>query len=68
MRELSIAVGSFFILLCFLHWAKPSLVYTPTGALREFGVGYRKKTVLPMWLVVLVLAILCYGTSIYFFS
>ena len=66
MRPLTVAIGSFFVLLCFIHWIKPQLVYNSDGSLREFGVGYRKKTVLPLWLLVLVLAILCYGGAVYF--
>ena len=68
MRPLTIAIGAFFVLLCLIHLIKPSLVYHSDGSLREFGVGYQRKTVLPMWFLVLVLAILCYGGSLYFFD
>lgn len=67
-RPLTIAIGSFFVLLCFIHWTKPQLIYNSDGSLREFGVGYKKKTVTPLWLVVLLLAILCYGGAVYFFD
>jgi len=67
-RPITVAIGTFFILLCLVHWIKPQLVYRPDGSLREFGVGYQKKTVLPLWLLVLVMAILCYGGAVYFFD
>lgn len=68
MGPLTIAIGSFFVLLVLIHLAKPGIVYNPNGSLREFGVGYSKKTVLPLWLIVLVIAILCYAGSVYFFE
>jgi hypothetical protein len=67
-RPLTIAIGAFFVLLCLIHWTKPQLIYHPNGSLREFGVGYKKKTVMPLWLVVLLLSILCYGGAVYFFD
>ena len=67
-RPLTIAIGVFFIILCLIHWIKPRLVYHSNGSLREFGVGYQKKTVLPLWLLVLVAAILSYAGALYFFD
>ena len=48
-----------------IHLWKPSIVYQTDGSLRPFGVGYRKKTVVPLWLVVFLLAIFSYTISIY---
>jgi hypothetical protein len=67
-KPLTIAIGTFFIILCLIHWWKPRLVYNSDGSLREFGVGYSKKTVLPLWLIVIVTAILSYGGALYFFE
>jgi hypothetical protein len=44
---------------------KPVLIYQPDGSLRPFGIGYRKKSVTPLWLVVFLLAIFSYTASIY---
>jgi hypothetical protein len=35
-------------------------VYNEEGGFRPFGVGYRNKTVIPIWLVAIVLAIFSY--------
>ena len=43
-----------------IHHFKPALLYTKDGAFRQFGVGYKQKTVVPIWLVAIFLAILCY--------
>ena len=38
----------------------PSFIYNDDGSLREFGIGYASKTVLPIWLIAIVLGILSY--------
>jgi len=59
------AIVFFIVGFAIIHLWKPSIVYQPDGSLRPFGVGYRKKTVLPLWLVVFLLAIFSYTASIY---
>jgi hypothetical protein len=39
---------------------KPACFYNKDGSIREFGIGYRNKTILPIWLLSLVLGILSY--------
>jgi hypothetical protein len=39
---------------------KPSFLYNTDGSIREFGVGYKNKTIMPVWLVSIILGILCY--------
>jgi uncharacterized membrane protein YozB (DUF420 family) len=52
------------ILFLVLYYAilvgKPDFLYNSDGSLRQFGVGYRKKTIFPIWLMSLILGILCY--------
>ena len=45
---------------------KPACFYNKDGSIREFGVGYRNKTILPIWLLSLVLGILCYLAVFYY--
>jgi hypothetical protein len=56
----NISILLFLILFTLIHQFKPTLLYTKDGAFRQFGVGYRQKTVVPIWLVAIFLAILCY--------
>ncbi len=56
----NIAVFLFLILFTIIHYFKPSLLYTKEGGFRQFGIGYKQKTVVPIWLVAIFLAILCY--------
>jgi hypothetical protein len=61
MKLLSAAILGFILVLAMIHFIKPQYVYHPDGSLREFGVGYKQKTVIPMWLVVIVAAVGSYS-------
>jgi len=56
----SISILLFLSIFMLIHQVKPALLYTENGAFRQFGVGYKQKTVVPIWLVAIFLAILCY--------
>ena len=38
------------------------------GTIREFGIGYKNKTVFPVWLVAMILGILSYLFVLYAIS
>ena len=46
----------------------PHFLYNEDGSLRQFGIGYKKKTVIPNWLVALVLAIFSYFIVIFVYD
>lgn len=50
----------FLVLYYTILLGKPTFLYNPDGSLRQFGIGYRKKTIFPVWLMSLILGILCY--------
>jgi len=50
----------FLILFAILLIYKPILMFDKNGKPREFGIGYKNKTILPLWLMVIILAILIY--------
>jgi len=45
---------------------QPSFLYKEDGTLRSFGIGYRQKTVVPMWFVVIGMAIFSYVVVHYY--
>jgi len=47
---------------------KPSFIYNRDGSLRAFGVGFKRKTVIPAWLLAIVLAIVAYLIVLYYVS
>jgi hypothetical protein len=62
----SISIALFIVAYGILHSFKPAFLFNEDGSLREFGVGFRKKTVIPSWLVSIVLAIICYFSVMYY--
>ena len=65
MDRLTIAIVLFIVLFILIHLMKPVLLYNEDGSLRPFGIGYRKRTVVPLWLVVILLSILTFSVSLY---
>jgi hypothetical protein len=59
-HKLNIAIFLFLVMFSIIHYVKPAFVYNSDGGFRPFGVGYKHKTVIPIWVVSIVLAILCY--------
>jgi hypothetical protein len=54
------AIALFLLSFAIFHYFKPSFAYGKEGEFRQFGVGYRHKTVIPVWGVSIVLAIFSY--------
>jgi hypothetical protein len=50
----------FLMLFIIFHLLKPGFAYTEDGGFRQFGLGYKQKTVMPVWIVAIVLAIFSY--------
>ena len=44
---------------------RPRSMYNEDGSLRQFGIGFKRKTVVPAWLVAIVIAILSYLLVLY---
>lgn len=54
------AILIFLILFTIFHLLKPGFAYTDEGGFRQFGLGYKHKTVIPVWVVAIILAIFSY--------
>lgn len=63
-----VAILLFITIFGFIQIMKPSCFYNNDGSIREFGIGYRNKTILPIWLLSIVLGILCYLAVLYFLA
>jgi hypothetical protein len=59
-NKLSFAILLFLIIFSVIHYLKPALIYNEQGGFRHFGLGYKQKTVIPIWVVSIILAIMCY--------
>ena len=56
----NISILIFLLAFSLVHYIKPDLIYTKEGGFRQFGIGYKHKTVVPIWLVAIILAIFSY--------
>jgi hypothetical protein len=50
----------YVVLMGGVHAWQPAFVYRDDGSFRQFGIGFRQTTVVPMWAVSILLAILSY--------
>ena len=64
----SVSIGLFVIIFASIQLLKPSFLYYKNGSIREFGIGYQNKTILPIWLLSIVLGILCYLIVMYYIA
>jgi hypothetical protein len=53
------------ILFGIMVYLKPNFVFNKDGTMRQFGIGYRNKTVIPIWLIVIIMAYLSYLFLLY---
>jgi hypothetical protein len=60
LNKVNIAIVIFLILFTLIHLYRPILMYTKEGGFRQFGVGYKHKTVIPIWVVAIIVAIFSY--------
>jgi uncharacterized membrane protein YozB (DUF420 family) len=60
------AIILFLIMFGTIQMMKPACLYNKDGSIREFGVGYRNKTIMPIWLLSLILGILSYLFVMYY--
>ena len=55
-------LGLFVLIVSF----RPTFLYNEDGSLREFGIGFRNKTVIPGWVLSIALAIMSYFSVLYY--
>jgi hypothetical protein len=59
-QKLVISIVLFLALFSLFHFLKPGFAYNSQGGFRPFGVGYSNKTIFPVWIVAIILAIFSY--------
>jgi hypothetical protein len=63
-----VAIALFTILFGMIQMMKPAFLYNSDGSVREFGVGYKNKTIMPIWLFSIILGILSYLAVMYYLT
>jgi hypothetical protein len=64
----SVAIAIFIISFSIVQVIQPSFLYDERGCLRPFGLGRKSKTVLPNWIVAIVLALFSYLLVLYYLA
>lgn len=62
---LSVAILVFIAVFIGINWIKPAILYNRDGSLRQFGLGRKHKTIVPIWLATLLLAVFSYMGVLY---
>ncbi len=64
----TVTIVIFLLFFGLFQYMKPGFLYDRDGSLRNFGLGYRNKTIIPMWLLSIVLAIFSYLLVLYYIN
>lgn len=62
------AIIIFTIIFGLINLCKPSFIYKKDLTFREFGLGTKNKTIVPIWLVSIIIAICSYVLVLWFYS
>lgn len=62
------AIALYGVIYALIVVTKPSLIFNADGSVRQFGLAFSKRTIIPIWLAAIVLAILCYMLVLYYVS
>lgn len=60
-----VAISIFLVLFSIIAYYKPGFLFNKDGSIRKFGIGYKRKTVIPIWLLSIIFAILAYYLVLY---
>ena len=66
LNRLTIVIFLFIILYSIIVFLKPEMIFNnKSDCLRQFGVGYKNTTIVPLWLVSILFAIISYFLVLY---
>ena len=65
-NNISAAIVLFIIIFIIFVYLKNCFLFNKNGALRNFGLGKSNSSIIPLWLFVIILAILSYLFILYY--
>ena len=65
-NNISTSILIFLVVFIIFVQLKPHFLFNRTGYFRNFGLGKSNSTILPIWLFVILLAIISYLAVMYF--
>ena len=63
-----VAIVIFFSIFIPIQLVKPACLYNRDGSIRDFGIGYKNKTIVPLWLFSIILGIFSYLFVLYYLA
>ena len=63
-----VSIIIFMFIFSLTHLIKPAFLYNNDNSVREFGIGYKNKTIMPIWLFSILLGILSYILVLYYLT
>lgn len=63
-----VAIIIFIIIFGLVQLYKPFFLYNQDGSIRPFGIGYKNKTIVPIWLFSIILGIFSYLFVLYYLA
>jgi len=66
ITSVSILIFIFFFVV--IQKIAPPFLYNPDGSIKQFGLGRKKHTVVPIWLVTFILSIFSYLFVLYYLA
>lgn len=63
-----VSIIIFIVIFSLVPIIKPNFLYNMDNSIREFGIGYRNKTIMPIWLFSILLGILSYILVLYYLT
>ena len=64
----AVSIIIYIAVFCLVQVIKPGFLYNDYGSLKQFGLGVRQKTVIPIWLITMILAIFSYLFVLYYLA
>ena len=65
-NNISSAIMIFLVIFIIFVYVKPHFLFNKNGALRNFGLGKSNSTILPVWLLVILISIGSYLGVLYY--
>jgi uncharacterized membrane protein YozB (DUF420 family) len=64
----TLAICIFLALFAIFNYTQPGFLYNNDGSIRQFGLGNKRKTILPVWLLSILLGIISYLFILYYIT
>ena len=64
----SVSILIFIFFFAVIQKVEPSFLYNTDGSIKQFGLGRKKHTIVPIWLVTLILSIFSYLFVLYYLA